>query len=110
MTNLLPDDPTVVLTGRVLQRLMFLWRHTAHVVVGAVVAYLVAKFGLGVSAETQTLAETLLFGAGISAYGWVQHWLETRTGTAWWARAARGAARLMVLGAPGVVAYGPPAA
>jgi len=97
-------DPSALVTGLV-QRFMFMWRHTSQVVVGALVAYLVAHYGLNISAETKTLLETGLFSLGVAAYGWAQHWLETRRGSDGPARMARLVARLMVLGAPAQPLY-----
>jgi hypothetical protein len=90
------------------QKLMFAWRHTAHVLVGMAIAWLVARYPLHIPDPVANYADAALFALGIAAYGIVQHWMETRQGTAPLARAARWIARWMVLGAPAIPVYGRP--
>ena len=98
-------DPAVVIVSQAVAKLMFLWRHLAHTVVGAIAAGLVSRYGLDLDPDLRNAAEAALFGLGVGAYGFAQHWLETRRGDGWAARLARGLARLLVLGAPAQPVY-----
>lgn len=85
-------------------KLIFLWRSGTQIVIGAVVAYLATR-GFDVSPEIQSAASFVLLGLGITAYAWIVRFLETRTGDGLLAKAARALARLLMLGAPSVLAY-----
>ncbi len=88
-------------------RFLFLWRTGAQVVIGAVVAFVAAR-GFNIDPQIQTYVEAALFGLGVAAYAFVVHWLETRTGDSLLAKAARALARLLMVGAPPVLAYKQP--
>src|SRR6266536_1786455 len=92
------------------QNLMFWWRHTAHVLVGVALAWLVARYGLCIPDPVGGWADTALFGLGVAAYGYVQHCAETRRGRGWGAAAVPVYADTNQLGVPAAVAPTPPRA
>jgi hypothetical protein len=85
-------------------RVMFWWRTTTQVVIGSVIAWLIAR-GFDISPEARTAVEAALFGVGVSVYAAVVHFLETVKGDGALAKAARGIAKLLMLGAPAKVRY-----
>lgn len=89
------------------QTFMFMWRHFGQVVLGGVVAWAVAR-GFDVSPEMKTAVGVAVAAAGLWLYGVIAHFLETRTGDSVIAKACRAIARLMMAGAPPVLAYKKP--
>jgi len=80
-------------------QVMFWWRTTTQVVIGSIVAWLIAR-GLDITPEMRDAIEVAAFGLGIAVYAAVVHALEMAKGEGIVSRAARGIARLLMLGAP----------
>lgn len=85
-------------------KILFLWRVGTMTVLGAVWAWLALR-GLNIDPEVRSAVEFVALGLGITAYSWVVRILETRTGDGLFAKACRALARLLMLGAPSVLAY-----
>lgn len=96
-------------------KLMFVWRHSAQVIGGLVVSWLLSHgldvdrllHAAGLDQSAADLLATALFAAGVAAYGWLQHWLETRPDTGPW-RYLRAVGRILVVGAPVLPVYAKP--
>lgn len=85
-------------------KILFLWRSGTQVILGALWAWLAVR-GLNIDPAIKSAIEFVLLGAGIAVYASVVHFLETRTGDNILAKACRALARLLMLGAPSVLAY-----
>lgn len=88
-------------------RFLALWRTAAQAGFSLTLAYLVGH-GIHINAHWSSVVEVAVIagGAGVWAYG--THWLQTRTGNRWWAKLARGAGRVLVLGAAALPSYATP--
>lgn len=90
-------------------RFLALWRTAAQAGL-AMLLLVLANHGVHVPDTVQgwILAALIGFGAGLWAYG--THWLQSRQGNDWRARACRVIGRILVLGAGALPTYDTPAA
>jgi hypothetical protein len=89
-------------------RFLVLWRTGAQVFFALLLAWLI-KRGITIPDSLSGPAEIALIGAGAGAWAAGTHWLQTRTGDRWWAKLARAAGRVLVLGAGALPQYTEPA-
>lgn len=87
-------------------RFLAAWRTAAQAVFALLLAWL-ANRGLHIDPHWSGLAEIALIGAGAGVWAGVTHWLQSQTGPAWWAVAARTVARILLLGATNPPTYTP---
>lgn len=87
-------------------RFLAAWRTAAQALFALLVAW-AANRGLHVDRQWTAPLELAAIGAGAGVWAYGTHWLQSRTGKAWWARAARGLGRVLVLGAGSVPVYPP---
>jgi hypothetical protein len=90
-------------------RFLALWRTGAQALFVLVLATLV-NHGIHIPPAWSGVAEAALIAAGAGVWAAVTHWLQSQTGTQWWAVAARVLGRVLVLGAGALPTYTQPAA
>lgn len=89
-------------------RFLAAWRTAVQVTLPLLIAVL-ANHGIKVPDSLAGAAQTAAIGAGAFVWAWGTHWLQTRTGASRWARLARFAGRVLMLGAKALPKYVVPA-
>lgn len=85
-------------------RFLAAWRTAVQAFLPLLIAVL-ANHGIRIPATAAGWAQTALIGAGAGVWAWGTHWLQTRTGNTPWARAARFAGRVLMLGGKALPTY-----
>ena len=88
-------------------RFLILWRTAAQAGFALLLVWLV-KRGITIPDDWSGPVELALIGAGAGVWAAGTHWLQTRTGNAWYAKLARGVGRVLVLGAGALPQYTDP--
>lgn len=89
-------------------RFLAAWRTACHALWVWLILWLAGR-GIHVPAHWSSVGELALIGLGTGLWAAGVHWLQTRTGTAWWAGLARAVGRFLVLGNVALPSYPPPA-
>ncbi len=85
-------------------RFLAAWRTAAQALFALVVAWLAGR-GIHVSGQFGGLVEVVVMAAGAGLWAAAVHWLQSQTGSQWWARPARFVGRVLVLGAAALPSY-----
>ncbi len=88
-------------------RFLAAWRTGVQTFLPLLIAVL-ANHGVKVPDTLTGWAQTGLIAAGAFIWSWTTHWLQTRTGASLWARAARLAGRVLMLGGKALPTYSVP--
>lgn len=90
-------------------RFLAAWRTTAQALFALLLTW-GANHGLHIDQHWSAPVEIALIGSGAGAWAVLVHWLQSTKGNRWWARLARFAGRVLVLGAKALPSYTTPAA
>lgn len=85
-------------------RFLAAWRTAAQALFALLLGWL-AGHGLNIPPAWSGLVEIAVIGVGAGVWAGVTHWLQSQTGDGWWARLARAAARVLLLGADAPPTY-----
>ena len=86
-------------------RFLVAWRTAAQAGFALLLAWLVGR-GIHIPQAWSAWAELALIAAGAGVWAAGVHWLQSQTGDAWWAKAARLIGRIAVLGPTALPQYG----
>jgi hypothetical protein len=89
-------------------RFLAAWRTAAQAGFALALAWLVGR-GIDIPPSWSGPVELALIAAGAGVWAAGTHWLQTRTGNTWWAKAARFVGRVAVLGVGALPQYTEPA-
>lgn len=79
-------------------RFLAAWRTAAQALFALLLAWLVGR-GIHVPDDLSGPLELAVIAAGAGVWAALTHWLQSRTGPAWYDRVARAVARVLLLGA-----------
>ena len=88
-------------------RFLVAWRTGMQALFALTVAWLVGH-GIRVDPQLSGWLELAAVAAGAGVWAGVTHWLQTRTGSAWWAVTARTVARWLLAGPAAAPTYPAP--
>lgn len=77
-----------------------------HTFIALIVSVLVAR-GIDIPSTWSAVAETAILAVAVGAYAALTHWLASRTGSSFWAQAARLIAKVLTLGTGALIPADP---